>query len=103
MLISVATFAKEKAQLNENATETKIETLSISGMVSDILTNETLTGAVVTANGKKVFTDFDGNFSIDNLCSGKCLIKISMISYEDQTVELDIVSGKKVDIKLKRR
>lgn len=103
IVLTTALFAKEKEQLKENSTEVKIETLSLNGVVSDKATGETLAGAVIVANGKKLYTDFDGNFSIDNVCSGKCLIKVSLISYEDQTIEVDPASVKQVDIKLRRR
>ncbi len=103
MVITSAVGAKEKEQLKENATDVKTETLSLNGVVLDKLTGETLAGAVVTANGKKLYTDFDGNFSLDNVCNGKCSIKVSLISYQEQTVEVDPASVKQVEIKLKRR
>lgn len=103
MVITSSVVAKEKEHLKESSTVVKIETLNLNGVVSDKLTGETLAGAVVTANGKKLYTDFDGNFSIDNVCNGKCSIKVSLISYEDQTIEIDATSDKQVDIKLRRR
>lgn len=103
VITSAVVGAKEKEQLKENATEVKTETLSLNGVVLDKLTGETLAGAVVTANGKKLYTDFDGNFSLDNVCNGKCSIKVSLISYQEQTIEVDPASVKQVEIKLKRR
>ena len=84
--------------------ETQVQTSKvIHGMVFDNLTNETLAGAVITANNQKVYTDLDGNFSISNLCEGKCQLKISLISYKDQIIELDLHNSQTVQIKLQQR
>ena len=72
----------------------------LKGIVSDKTTNESLAGAVITANGQKVYSDLDGNFIINNLCEGKCTIKVSLISYEDKTLVIDTNESKKVEIKL---
>ena len=84
--------------------ETQVQTSSVlHGMVFDKLTNETLAGAVITANNQKVYTDLDGNFSISNLCDGKCQLKISLISYKDQIIEIDLQNSQTVQIKLQQR
>lgn len=92
---------------DNKAPETKTEVLEqsnvLNGMVSDKLTNETLAGAVITANGHKVYTDLDGNFKISDLCGDKCLLKVSLISYEDQTIEIDTRNTKSVKIKLQQQ
>lgn len=90
--------------------EPKTEILSqstsvLKGMIFDNQTAETLAGAVITANGQKVYSDLDGNFSIKNLCNGKCQLKISLISYKEQTIEVDVDSqdAKSIQIKLQQR
>ena len=83
--------------------EVQNQTTVLKGLISDNLTNETLAGAVVTANGQKVYSDLDGNFSINNLCEGNCLLKISLISYEDQVLEVDLQNAKTLEIKLQQR
>ncbi|NDP20230.1 MAG: carboxypeptidase-like regulatory domain-containing protein [Paludibacter sp.] len=75
----------------------------VKGMVLDKLTQETLAGAVITANGQKVYTDLDGNFEISNLCGDKCQLKISMISYNDQTLEVDTNKANNLHIRLQQR
>ncbi len=76
---------------------------TIKGVVFDKLTNESLAGVVVTANGQKVYTDLDGNFTVHNVCTGKCNITISLISYADQTLEVDTENGHELKIELNRR
>lgn len=80
-----------------------VQTLVLKGNVTDKQTNESLAGAIVTANGQKVYTDLDGNFRIDNVCNGKCTIKVSLISYEDQTIEVNTSDNAAVAIKLNQR
>jgi len=90
------------------APEPKIEvstspSVKLSGVVFDNQTNESLAGAIITANGQKVYSDFDGNFLLDNLCEGKCQVKISMISYQDQTVMVDLNNMSSLEVNLKQR
>ena len=105
-LASLFTLAATASNKDAAAPEVKT-TVSTSGVlkgnVYDKNTNESLAGAVITANGQKVYTDLDGNFSIQNVCNGKCQLKISLISYEDQTIEVDTNSSKSVQIKLSQR
>jgi len=87
----------------EPKTEAQIQTAVLRGMVFDKITNETLAGAAITANGKKVYTDLDGNFTLPNLCGEKCQLKISFISYEEQTIEIDADNTQSLQIKLQQR
>jgi hypothetical protein len=78
------------------------QVVSINGIVADE-TNETLAGAVIAVNGQKVYTDLDGNFTLANLGGSKCELTVSMISYETQTIEMDLAKNKDVAIVLKKR
>ncbi len=102
LFISINVSAS-KNPIPEAKVEVSVQTPSLKGMILDNQTKETLAGAVVTANGQKVYSDLDGNFSINNLCNGKCQLKISLISYEDQTVEVDLQKASNVQIKLQQR
>ncbi len=75
----------------------------LKGIVLDKLTNESLAGVVVTSNGQKVYTDLDGNFKIQNICDGKCQLKISLISYEDQIIEVDVRNTNSLQVMLSQR
>ena len=114
ILLSIVSFLFVSFQLSAES-KTKVETTksnptivsdqnnSVKGMVIDKLTNETLAGAVITANGKKVYSDLDGNFTLSNLCEGKCQLKISLISYEDQTIDFEVNNSKNLKINLQLR
>lgn len=73
-------------------------TITVSGNVSDAVTGESLVGVKVEIEGtsKKVYTDFDGNFSFDEVAPGKYNITASYISYEKQKLEkqdIDVFSS----------
>jgi len=98
-------WSKETANTEikaETSTEIQVNK-TLKGVVFDKLTNESLAGVVVTANGQKVYTDLDGNFTVNNVCNGKCRITISMISYADQTMEVDTDNGQQLRIELSQR
>jgi hypothetical protein len=102
MLFNLSVSAKDSASPEVKA-EVAVQSNSLKGIVSDKLTKETLAGASITANGQKVYTDLDGNFSISNLCGGKCQLKISLISYKEQTVEIDTNNIESLQVKLEQR
>jgi len=102
MLFSLSVSAKGNVS-PEVKTEVLDQSNVLKGIVFDKQTQETLAGAIITANGQKVYTDLDGNFSISNLCGGKCQLKISLISYREQTVEVDTNDLKMLQVKLEQR
>ncbi|MEA4841291.1 MAG: carboxypeptidase-like regulatory domain-containing protein [Bacteroidales bacterium] len=102
ILINLSATAKDRVS-TEAKTEVFEHANTLKGIVADKATQETLAGATITANGQKVYTDLDGNFNISNLCSGKCQLKISLISYKDQTVEIDTNNVQSLQIKLEQQ
>lgn len=103
MIFSVSTSAKEKASPEVKAEVATVTTKSLNGLVLDKLTSESLAGAVITVNGQKVYSDLDGNFTLSNICEGKCEIKVSLISYKEQTLEVDTKNLKSLKIQLSQR
>ena len=78
--------------------------VSISGKVIDFTSGEALAGVEVAIEGstKKVHTDFDGNFKIENVKPGSYNLIASYISYNKSFIEkLDVEkSNKELNIKL---
>lgn len=105
----VSLFIFSSVVLSENtAVEAAITNVSdnstvLKGSVVDKNTKESLAGVVITANGKKVYTDLDGNFTVSNLCKGNCKVVVKLISYQDQTIEVDMNSTQDLQIKLQAR
>lgn len=79
-----------------------IETTSLSGVVLDNETGEALVGVAIRFEGSKetVYTDFDGNFKINNVVPGKYNVLSSYISYTDNKMKEVNVSGKNNVIRL---
>ena len=81
-----------------------VQMISVSGQVLDINTGEALTGVEVELEGTgiKTYSDFDGNFSFDNIIPGKYNVIASLISYRKSLLEDYKLDGtnKHVDIKL---
>ncbi len=78
---------------------------AISGKVVDNKTGESLVGVAVAIEGtdQKVYTDLDGNFTINNVNPGNYNLVLSLISYKNSLVEnLKVKSSEKevIDIKL---
>lgn len=104
LALSITSFAAENTTENIKETaEVQIASNSITGRVIDKNTNEVLAGVTVFANGQKVYTDFDGKFIVPNLCGNKCTIVISQISYEPQTVELNLNNASSLNVLLSKR
>ena len=101
LVVNGYVMAKEASPAKaEAAVVTTVQ--EIKGMVFDKMTNESLAGASVIINGKKVYTDLDGNFSIPAQ-TGNCEIRISMISYEDKVVTVNLNGQSALKIELNQR
>lgn len=104
LALNIASFAAENATENSNEiSNTNVASKSVHGQVIDKNTHEVLAGVAINANGQKVYTDFDGKFTISNLCGDKCTIVISQISYEPQTVELNTQESNALNVLLSKR
>jgi len=75
----------------------------ITGKVLDEITSEVLAGVCLSYNGQKIYTDLEGNFSIKIISKGTAKLTASMISYEEQLVEVKEDQSKELKIKLKQR
>lgn len=80
-----------------------VNLVSISGKVIDFSSGEALAGVEVAIEGstKKVHTDFDGNFKIDNIKPGAYNLIASFISYNKSFVEKLNVEKPNQELKIK--
>lgn len=70
---------------------------SITGQVIDKQTGEPLTGVSIKLTGLNltVYTDFDGNFSVNNVFPGKYDVMVSMLTYKKINKEkVSVENGK---------
>ncbi|NVO01547.1 MAG: carboxypeptidase-like regulatory domain-containing protein [Bacteroidetes bacterium] len=87
LLTATFTFADGKKDLKES-TSTE-QTCSIQGKIVDKSTGEPLTGALVKIEGSnlEVYTDFEGNFTFQNMTPGVVDLKVSLISYKENLLK----------------
>jgi len=97
-------YADNEGTTSNSSESAPVEMVSLSGTVIDFASGEALTGVEVTVEGTdiKVYTDFDGNFEIDNVKPGNYNIIASYISYEKSLIENFTANSQnnEVDIKL---
>ena len=86
---SMFMFANIEGTENTKSAEQSAPAATLSGTVVDITTGEALTGVEVTIEGTdiKVYSDFDGQFSIKDLKPGEYNIVASYISYKKSLIE----------------
>lgn len=77
-----------------SALSIKAQTVNITGVVSDIETEETLQGAKVLIESlkKSVLTDADGSFILENIEKGTYDVRISYLGYSDVYIEVTVDS-----------
>ena len=98
LLLIMGTFAataKDK-EAKTNDTENSA-TLVLSGTVADENSGEALVGVEVKIEGTdlKAYTDFDGNFSFENVKPGECKLVANYISYQKSTETLHVTPQEK--------
>ena len=75
---------------------------TLSGTVYDPNENEVLSGASIMVNGKKYYSDLSGNFNIPRLSKGKHTVSVNFISYQSQTIEVDLSKDEDISIAIKQ-
>jgi len=98
------------SQVNANNTgekgEKNIATHVVNGQVIDKLTGEELVGVEITIEntGEKIYSDFDGTFTLPNITPGKYTLKAKLVSYRTGKIEeLDINQQKNIMLELVRQ
>lgn len=81
-----------------------VTSMNINGVITDVDTDETLAGVLVTIEGTdlQTLTDLDGKFSFNGLEIGDYDLKLTYISYKEVEVkDINIKShNKSLDLKL---
>lgn len=102
-LASVSMFAADNAAPEVKAAPAVVSTVKVNGIVADKQSKELLAGATITVNGQKIYSNLDGQFSLSNIENGKVKVTVSLISYEDQSFEVDATQASTLKIELKQR
>jgi hypothetical protein len=102
-LCTIFAFAGNESKENKSKSENTVEqvinsNVNLSGTIVDLKNNETLAGATIFIDGKKIYSDLDGNFNLASLSLGKHFISVEMISYDHAQLEVDV--QKDTDLKI---
>jgi hypothetical protein len=83
-----------------NNNEEKPKSFSVTGKVID--NKESLTGVKVMLDNQEltVYTDFEGNFTIDNVLEGEHTLSFSLVTYDNKVVTINPSRDKKVEVEL---
>lgn len=83
-----------------NEGKKKLKTFSLSGQVIDVAGS--LTGVKVILNDEEVtvYTDFDGNFTINNVKEGTNQITFSMVTYDSKSITVNPTERNNLQVKL---
>lgn len=107
LLFIVPAFAENGSSNDEKVRETKsvalvenVNALQLTGSIVDEKNNETLAGAAIVVEGKKYYSDLDGNFTITDVKPGKYALQVELISYEPVSLEVDLTKNQNLHISL---
>ena len=77
--------------------------LQLTGTVVDHRNNETLAGVSIVVDGKKYYSDLEGNFAIQDVKPGKYELIVELISYEPVSMEIDLRRDEALQIGLSQK
>jgi len=99
----IALFSLTTVTANNNNNEDKLKSFSISGKVVD--NNESLTGVKILLDGKEtmIYTNFDGNFTLENVLAGEHTISFSLITYNNKEVTFNPSKENNLEIELETK
>lgn len=97
LMLTLAVTAKENEAKKESATD-NAASIVLVGSISDAKSGESLVGVEVKIEGTdlKTYTDFDGNFTFNNVKPGECKVVANYISYKPvaETLEANAKNNK---------
>jgi len=107
LLLSVSALASTENDNEKKGKEAKsvslvekVNALQLTGSVVDEKNNESLAGATIVVDGKKYYSDLDGNFSIKDVKPGKYDLVVELISYEPVSMQVELVKNETLNIGL---
>ncbi|MDR1556245.1 MAG: carboxypeptidase-like regulatory domain-containing protein [Tannerellaceae bacterium] len=80
-----------------------VASYSLKGRIYDPICREAISGATVTVDGIKYYSDLTGNFLVSELNKGRHTVSVDFISYQSRTMEIDMDTSQELTIELKQR
>ena len=102
LVLVIALFSITNLSANNN-NEDKPKSFSISGKVLD--NTESLTGVKVMLDNKEVvvYTDFEGNFTLQNVIEGEHTLSFSLIAYDNKQIIFNPKDNTQLEVELKEK
>ena len=107
LLLSVSAYAvtdnNNENKRKESGSVSRVENvkvLQLTGSVVDEKNYESLAGVTIVIEGKKYYSDLDGNFTIKDVKPGKYELVVELISYEPVSLHVDLTKNEKLNIGL---
>jgi hypothetical protein len=102
-IIALISFSFAFANNNEKKDKKEMKRYSITGNVIDA--KESLTGVKVLLDGKEttVYTDFDGNFTLEDVVQGEHTVSFSLITYKNKAVVVKANNNTSVTVELEEK
>ncbi len=100
LILAAISFSVTANDGNKNE---KLKMFTITGKVTD--NHEGLTGVQVFVDGEptNVFTDFDGNFTLENVLEGAHTVSFDMIAYENKAVQINTNNTNSIVVEMSDR
>lgn len=76
---------------------------ALKGTIYDPVCDEAVSGATITIDGKKYYSDLSGNFAIPGLAKGKYKVDVDFISYQSRTMEIVLDENQDIKIEIKQQ
>jgi hypothetical protein len=95
--VVILLFTLNAYSFNENSPTDSPKKATVTGKVMDKNTGESLAGALVVVKGTdiKVYTDLEGNYTINSIEPGNYTIEVTYISYANaQLTDISFTAGK---------
>ena len=82
-------FVSAENRKDSKESNSSSQVASMQGKIIDKTSGEPLTGVLVKIEGTKyeVYTDFDGNFILQNITPGVFDLKVSLVSYKENLLK----------------
>ncbi|MEN8193564.1 MAG: TonB-dependent receptor [Bacteroidota bacterium] len=98
VILFVTIVAFQNFVLAQSSSKSKI-----GGIITDGSTGESLIGANVIIIGTSLgaATNIDGEYTIANLPAGEYTLKATYLGYEDKTITVNTLSGRKLEVNIK--
>lgn len=100
LLIIGSSTLKAEEKTEKSTTEVSSTMINLNGKVVDETTGEGLAGVSLLINGETVYTDFDGNFILNQHKSEDYSISASYISYKEKFINTKLNNMQSFTIKL---